>query len=563
MAPMEVMEVWIKTTHRPATPSPPPQDTGRSQHLSSHSNSPCGVLLLMWLPHQLQRPTDKTSMGSKASRTVATSSPTLTHRARVQRTEGTELSQLRRLLLLLPATLLRTLPLPARATGHKHNQLRQQATGHSSQRHRVLTEQQPVTEPHSQHPSSHSSLNNQVPTSMEQQPVQPRTARATVLRQVQHRMGRPRGPLDKWVDRRSQVVHTGARVVPPSPLNRVHRRVPPVAMGEGTMDGVEEGPRVAWLDRTEVHLAHPREVEQEAAATADLRLEDMGALVVDLAVAKVGQACMAIGEEEVASRPSEEMADTIFVSNLPEDVGEIQLAEHFGAIGLIKIDKKTGKNKIWIYKDKITGKGKGEATITYDDPPTANSAITWFHGKEFMGGKINVELAQRKTPFGGFGGGMGGRGGPRGGRGGPRGGGGPGGGRGGGPDGGMGGRDGDWKCPNPACGNNNFSWRVQCNRCSAPRDGGPGGPGGPDNGPPGMRGGMRGGPRGGRGGDRGGRGGGPPMGGRGGGPPMGGGGPPMGGRGGGFGPGRGGPGRGGPMRGGPGGDRGDRRARPY
>ncbi|KAH6933782.1 hypothetical protein HPB50_018261 [Hyalomma asiaticum] len=157
--------------------------------------------------------------------------------------------------------------------------------------------------------------------------------------------------------------------------------------------------------------------------------------------------------------PSEEMADTIFVSNLPEDVGEIQLAEHFGAIGLIKIDKKTGKNKIWIYKDKITGKGKGEATITYDDPPTANSAITWFHGKEFMGGKINVELAQRKTPFGGFGGGgMGGRGGPRGGRGGPRGGGGGGGGggRGGGPDGGMGGRDGDWKCPNPACGNNNF-----------------------------------------------------------------------------------------------------------
>ncbi|KAK8764922.1 hypothetical protein V5799_032470, partial [Amblyomma americanum] len=259
--------------------------------------------------------------------------------------------------------------------------------------------------------------------------------------------------------------------------------------------------------------------------------------------------------------PSEEMADTIFVSNLPEDVGEMQLAEHFGAIGLIKIDKKTGKNKIWIYKDKITGKGKGEATITYDDPPTASSAITWFHGKEFMGSKISVELAQRKTPFGGgggFGGGMGGRGGPRGGRGGPRG----GGGRGGGPDGGMGGRDGDWKCPNPACGNNNFSWRVQCNRCSAPRDG-PGGPGGPDNGPPGMRGGMRGGPRGGRGGDRGGRGGGGPMGGRGGGGPMGGGGPPMGGRGGGFGPGRGGPGRGGPMRGGPGGDRGDRRARPY
>lgn len=36
--------------------------------------------------------------------------------------------------------------------------------------------------------------------------------------------------------------------------------------------------------------------------------------------------------------PSEEMADTIFVSNLPEDVSENHLAEHFGAIGLIKVN---------------------------------------------------------------------------------------------------------------------------------------------------------------------------------------------------------------------------------
>lgn len=44
------------------------------------------------------------------------------------------------------------------------------------------------------------------------------------------------------------------------------------------------------------------------------------------------------------------------------------------------MDKKTGKRRIWIYKDKMTGKGKGEATITYDDPPTASSAINWFGG---------------------------------------------------------------------------------------------------------------------------------------------------------------------------------------
>jgi len=216
-----------------------------------------------------------------------------------------------------------------------------------------------------------------------------------------------------------------------------------------------------------------------------------------------------------------------------------------GLLVLLKWTKKTGKRRIWIYKDKITGKGKGEATITYDDPPTASSAINWFGGREFQGKKINVQLAQRKTqPFGGGPGG--GRGG--GGRGGGRGGGGRGGrddGRGDrGGSGGGSGRDGDWKCLNPDCGNNNFSWRVECNRCHAPRPEGVGGGPPPDGGSRGG-GGGRGGMRGGRGGDRGGRGrGGPPGMGRGG-----------------FGGGRGGPGRGGPMRGG--GPGGDRRQRPY
>lgn len=73
--------------------------------------------------------------------------------------------------------------------------------------------------------------------------------------------------------------------------------------------------------------------------------------------------------------------DTIFVTGLPEDTTEDQLAEFFGQIGIIKFDKKNDCQKIWIYKDKATGKGKGEATITYADPPTATSAITWFDGE--------------------------------------------------------------------------------------------------------------------------------------------------------------------------------------
>lgn len=78
---------------------------------------------------------------------------------------------------------------------------------------------------------------------------------------------------------------------------------------------------------------------------------------------------------------SSQQQDTIFVAGLPEDVTDIQLQEFFGAIGIIKIDKKTQRPKIWIYKDKITGRGKGEATVTYDDPPTTSSAIQWFNGK--------------------------------------------------------------------------------------------------------------------------------------------------------------------------------------
>lgn len=207
--------------------------------------------------------------------------------AKVLRTEGTELSQLRHLLRLLPAARLRTLPAPQRATGRKHNQLLQRATQHHSQQPRARTELQPDTVPHSRHPSSHSSRNNQALTSMEVL-AQHLTALAMVLQQVVPPMGRPRGLRDKSVDRHSQAVLLGARVVPPSPLSQVHRRGPPVAMGVGTMDGVEEGPQGAWLDPMEVHLGRPREeVAQEAAATGDHRQEDMG-VPVDMAVAKVG-----------------------------------------------------------------------------------------------------------------------------------------------------------------------------------------------------------------------------------------------------------------------------------
>lgn len=84
------------------------------------------------------------------------------------------------------------------------------------------------------------------------------------------------------------------------------------------------------------------------------------------------------------------------------------------------------KHKVWLYKDKQTGESKGEATVTYDDSNAAQSAISWFNGKDFRGTVINVQLATKKDNWGGGRGGGRGRGGGGGGFGGGRGGGGPG-----------------------------------------------------------------------------------------------------------------------------------------
>ncbi|CAF5170234.1 unnamed protein product, partial [Rotaria sp. Silwood1] len=110
----------------------------------------------------------------------------------------------------------------------------------------------------------------------------------------------------------------------------------------------------------------------------------------------------------------ETQRDTIFIQNLPRNVTASELKDVFSQIGMIKIDKKTGTPKIWIYKDKATGEGKGEATITYDDEEAAQAAINWYHGKEVLSNIVQISLATRRaSAFGGRGGSRG-RGGFRG-----------------------------------------------------------------------------------------------------------------------------------------------------
>lgn len=77
--------------------------------------------------------------------------------------------------------------------------------------------------------------------------------------------------------------------------------------------------------------------------------------------------------------------DTIYIESLPQDVTEDDLSQYFGRIGIIRTEKKTRRPKIWIYKDPETGLPKGDATVSYEDPHAAVSAVEWFHQKQLKG----------------------------------------------------------------------------------------------------------------------------------------------------------------------------------
>ncbi len=99
---------------------------------------------------------------------------------------------------------------------------------------------------------------------------------------------------------------------------------------------------------------------------------------------------------------TETQRDTIFIQNLPRNVTREDLQTVFSQIGVIKIDTKTRLPKILIYKDKTTGEGKGEATITYEDEEAAQAVINWYDRKEFLSNIIEISLAtQHARTFGG------------------------------------------------------------------------------------------------------------------------------------------------------------------
>ncbi|ESW03668.1 hypothetical protein PHAVU_011G032100 [Phaseolus vulgaris] len=169
---------------------------------------------------------------------------------------------------------------------------------------------------------------------------------------------------------------------------------------------------------------------------------------------------------------------SVYVCNLPYGTDENMLAEYFGTIGLVKKDKRTGRPKIWLYRDKETNEPKGDATVTYEDPHAALAAVEWFNNKDFHGSLIGVFIAESKNKDdqtynsaavepvdagnvdgleeatkdvnGGSGRGRGQID----------------------PSGKAWQQDGDWLCPNTSCSNVNFAFRGACNRCGTARPAG-------------------------------------------------------------------------------------------
>uniref|UniRef100_A0A5B7A261 Putative transcription initiation factor TFIID subunit 15 n=1 Tax=Davidia involucrata TaxID=16924 RepID=A0A5B7A261_DAVIN len=176
---------------------------------------------------------------------------------------------------------------------------------------------------------------------------------------------------------------------------------------------------------------------------------------------------------------------SVYVCNLPPGTDDNMLAEYFGTIGLLKKDKRTGRPKIWLYRDKVTNEPKGDAMVTYEDPHAALAAVEWFNNKDFHGATIGVFIAESKSKEdhlydsgdhvedpslgGDFGGldesavdvnGSGGSGRGR-----------------GDASGKAWQQDGDWLCLNTSCSNVNFAFRGVCNRCGSARPAGASGSG--------------------------------------------------------------------------------------
>ena len=76
----------------------------------------------------------------------------------------------------------------------------------------------------------------------------------------------------------------------------------------------------------------------------------------------------------------------LFVGNLSYDTGESDLQDHFAQAGAIL--------SVNLMLDKLSGRSRGFAFVEFSKPEEAQKAIELFHGQEFQGRKLSVNVAR-------------------------------------------------------------------------------------------------------------------------------------------------------------------------
>ncbi|MBI5840706.1 MAG: RNA-binding protein [Chloroflexi bacterium] len=99
------------------------------------------------------------------------------------------------------------------------------------------------------------------------------------------------------------------------------------------------------------------------------------------------------------------MENKLYVGNLPYSATEDDLKNHFSQAGTV--------TSVALIKDRATGRAKGFGFVEMSTAEEAQKAINMFHGQDFMGRTITVNVArpreERPRNFGDRRGGGGGR----------------------------------------------------------------------------------------------------------------------------------------------------------
>jgi len=81
------------------------------------------------------------------------------------------------------------------------------------------------------------------------------------------------------------------------------------------------------------------------------------------------------------------MSETrLFVGNLPFRTLENELLDHFSQAGVV--------SSVQVVFDKATGRSRGFAFVEYTTAEDAHKAVEMFHGQDFQGRALTVNIAR-------------------------------------------------------------------------------------------------------------------------------------------------------------------------